>query len=98
MSRRNASARRGEAITAEVMKNIQWLRPKLVAQVEFTEWTKGNHLRHSRFIALRDDKIASDVKNEMTFQPQKSTKSTKLVFCDFCGFLWLYLLGGGQPK
>lgn len=50
-----ANARRGEAITAEVMPKIQWLRPKLVAQIEFTEWTKGNHLRHSRFIALRDD-------------------------------------------
>lgn len=42
--------------TAEVMEKIQWVRPKLVAQIEFTEWTKGNHLRHSRFIALRDDK------------------------------------------
>lgn len=51
-----ASARRGEAITAEVMPKIQWLRPKLVAQIEFTEWTNNDHLRHSRFIALRDDK------------------------------------------
>jgi DNA ligase D-like protein (predicted ligase) len=55
-----ANARRGEAITAEVMKKIQWLRPRLVAQIEFTEWTKGNHLRHSEFVALRDDKKASD--------------------------------------
>jgi bifunctional non-homologous end joining protein LigD len=59
-----ASARRGEAITAEVMRNIQWLRPKLVAQIEFTEWTKGNHLRHSRFVALRDDKKATEVVKE----------------------------------
>jgi DNA ligase D-like protein (predicted ligase) len=59
-----ASARRGEAITGEVMRNIQWLRPKLVAQIEFTEWTKGNHLRHSRFIALRDDKRATEVVKE----------------------------------
>lgn len=59
-----ASARRGEAITADVMPKIQWLRPKLVAQIEFTEWTKGNHLRHSRFVALRDDKKASEVIKE----------------------------------
>jgi bifunctional non-homologous end joining protein LigD len=59
-----ASARRGEAITAEVMPKIQWLRPKLVAQIEFTDWTKGNHLRHSRFVALRDDKKASEVIKE----------------------------------
>jgi len=58
------NARRGEAITAEVMKKIQWLRPKLVAQVEFTEWTKGNHLRHSRFVALRDDKKPRAVTRE----------------------------------
>jgi DNA ligase D-like protein (predicted ligase) len=59
-----ASARRGEAITADVMKKIQWLRPKLVAHIEFTEWTTGNHLRHSRFIGLRDDKQASEVVKE----------------------------------
>jgi bifunctional non-homologous end joining protein LigD len=58
------NARRGEALTAEVMKTIQWLRPKLVAQIEFTEWTKGNHLRHSRFVALRDDKKPQDVNRE----------------------------------
>lgn len=59
-----ANARRGEAITAEVMRNIKWLQPKLVAQIEFTEWTKGNHLRHSRFVALRDDKKAREVGRE----------------------------------
>jgi len=59
-----ANARRGEAITAEVMPKIQWLRPKLVAQIEFTEWTKNDHLRHSRFIALRDDKKPTTVKKE----------------------------------
>jgi bifunctional non-homologous end joining protein LigD len=59
------NARRGEALTAEVMKQIHWLRPKLVAQIEFTEWTKGNHLRHSRFVALRDDKKAREVVREV---------------------------------
>ena len=59
-----ANARRGEAITAEVMKKIQWLRPKLVAQIEFTDWTTNNHLRHSRFVALRDDKDPREVVKE----------------------------------
>ncbi len=62
-----ASARRGEAITADVMKKIQWLRPRLVAQIEFTEWTKGNHLRHSKFVGLRDDKVASEVRKESDY-------------------------------
>jgi DNA ligase D-like protein (predicted ligase) len=59
-----ANARRGEAITADVMKKIQWLRPRLVAHIEFTDWTTNNHLRHSRFIALRDDKDARQVVKE----------------------------------
>jgi DNA ligase D-like protein (predicted ligase) len=61
-----ANARRGEAITADVMKKINWLRPKLVAQIDFTEWTKGNHLRHSEFVGLRNDKKATDVVKEIT--------------------------------
>lgn len=58
------NARWGEAITAEAMKLMRWLRPKLVAQIEFTEWTEGNHLRHSKFIALRDDKKPTEVTKE----------------------------------
>ena len=46
------------------MPKMQWLRPKLVAQIEFTEWTTGNHLRHSKFIALRDDKDPRTVRKE----------------------------------
>jgi bifunctional non-homologous end joining protein LigD len=57
-------ARRGEAITAEVMKKLRWLKPELVAQVEFTDWTDANHLRHSRFAGLRDDKDPREVVKE----------------------------------
>jgi bifunctional non-homologous end joining protein LigD len=58
------SARRGEALTAAAMRNYRWLRPELVAQVEFTEWTDTNHLRHSRFVALRDDINPRQVRRE----------------------------------
>jgi DNA ligase D-like protein (predicted ligase) len=58
------NARRGEALTADVMKRCVWLKPKLVAQIEFTDWTDANHLRHSRFVALRDDKAAAEVRKE----------------------------------
>jgi ATP-dependent DNA ligase len=30
--------------------------PQLVAQIEFTEWTPDGHLRHSKFVGLREDK------------------------------------------
>ena len=58
------NARRGEALTAEVMKKCHWLKPELVAQIEYTEWTSANHLRHSRFAGLRDDKNAREVVRE----------------------------------
>jgi ATP-dependent DNA ligase len=44
------------ALTKEEMKNCVWLRPTLVAQIEFTEWTPDGHLRHSKFVGLREDK------------------------------------------
>jgi ATP-dependent DNA ligase len=50
------NARQGMALTAEAMKQCRWLRPELVAQIEFAEWTENDHLRHARFIGLREDK------------------------------------------
>jgi bifunctional non-homologous end joining protein LigD len=41
-----------------------WLKPELVAQIEFAEWTPDEHLRHSKFVGLRDDKDARTVKRE----------------------------------
>jgi hypothetical protein len=38
------------------MKHCHWLKPQLVAQIEFTEWTPDGHLRHCRFAGLGDDK------------------------------------------
>ena len=46
----------GEGLTAEEMKKCVWLRPELVAQIEFLEWTESDHLRHSKFVGLREDK------------------------------------------
>jgi ATP-dependent DNA ligase len=40
------------------MKNFVWLKPELVAQIEFTEWTADGHLRYSKFVGRRDDKDA----------------------------------------
>jgi bifunctional non-homologous end joining protein LigD len=51
------SGRWSEGLTAAKMKNCRWLRPALVAKFEFIEWTPDKHLRHSRFVGLRDGKI-----------------------------------------
>jgi DNA ligase D-like protein (predicted ligase) len=52
------------ALTKEEMKNCVWLKPELVAQIEFTEWTPDGHLRHSKFVGLREDKEARVVVRE----------------------------------
>ena len=51
-------------LTAAKMKDCRWLKPVLVAQIEFLEWTGDNHLRHTKFVALRDDKPAAQVRRE----------------------------------
>jgi DNA ligase D-like protein (predicted ligase) len=43
---------------------VHWVRPELVAQIGFTEWTRTGMLRHPRFLGLRDDKRADDVVRE----------------------------------
>ena len=55
----------GEGLTADKMAECRWLRPELVAQFEYATWTEANHLRHSKVIALREDKAAKDVRREM---------------------------------
>lgn len=58
------SGRWGAGLTAAKMQECRWLKPELVGQFEYVEWTREGHLRHSRFIALRDDKQPADVVRE----------------------------------
>ena len=48
----------------ESTKDVHWVKPTLVCEVRFTEWTKANKLRHPSYLGLRDDKAAKDVKKE----------------------------------
>jgi bifunctional non-homologous end joining protein LigD len=58
------SGRWGQGLTKEKMADCRWLKPVLVGQFEFVEWTADNHLRHTKFVALREDKAAHDVRRE----------------------------------
>jgi ATP-dependent DNA ligase len=51
-------------LTATKMKDCRWLKPALVGQFEFVEWTSDLHLRHTHFIALREDKHTREVHKE----------------------------------
>jgi ATP-dependent DNA ligase len=46
------------------MEECVWLEPRLVGQFELVEWTPDWHLRHSKFIGLRDDKRVEEVRTE----------------------------------
>ena len=45
-------------------KDARWTEPELVAEVEFTAWTRDGRVRHPSFRGLREDKPAKDVKLE----------------------------------
>ena len=61
----DASAGRwGQGLTAAKMQNCVWLRPEVVAQFRFLEWTTADRLRHVSFVGLREDKLAGEVVKE----------------------------------
>jgi len=58
--------RRDASPFADAVKEraVTWVRPELVAQVGFSEWTGDGRLRHPRFVGLREDKPAREVVRE----------------------------------
>lgn len=45
-------------------RDVHWVRPELVVQIGFSEWTRDGALRHPRYQGLRTDKAAADVVRE----------------------------------
>jgi bifunctional non-homologous end joining protein LigD len=64
-----SKGRWGLGITPAVMQRCQWVKPVLIAQVKFTEWTHDNQLRQPVFLGLRTDKEAKDVVREEDKMP-----------------------------
>ena len=54
-----------------------WVRPELVAQIRFTEWTADQKLRHPVYLGLRDDKRASEVIVETPARPDAGKKGPR---------------------
>ena len=52
-------------------ERVEWVAPKLVAQVRFAEWTTDRHLRHPVFLGLREDKKP----RECTFEVKQETET-----------------------
>ena len=58
------TGRWGQGLTAEKMKDCTWLKPVTVARIDFLEWTGADHLRHTKFVALREDKDPKKITKE----------------------------------
>ena len=58
----------GGGVTAEQMVEMVWVKPKVVAQIRFVEWTNDGHLRHAAFLGLMTDKPSMDVRREKGYR------------------------------
>jgi bifunctional non-homologous end joining protein LigD len=63
------------AVPAAVAKGVMWVKPALVAQIEFAGWTRDRLVRHGRFKGLREDKRAEAVEVE---KPVKAALKSRL--------------------
>ena len=59
-----SEGRWGQGLTAEKMKNCIWLKPEAVVRIDFAQWTGADKLRHTKFVAMRDDKNPKKVVRE----------------------------------
>src|SRR4030095_11081253 len=58
-------------------KGAHWIRPDLVAEVSFTEWSNDGALRHPSFVGLRQDKKAEGVVREKPVKPAARASAPK---------------------
>lgn len=56
---------------------VHWVTPDLVCEVEFSAWTQGKLVRHAVFVALRDDKPATEIIYERPVEPTMAALSDK---------------------
>ena len=77
------SSRWGGGVTADEMREMQWVKPQIVVQIRFVEWTAEDRLRHAAFLGLRFDKSAREVRRErpcltVSVRPEASFTDSRL--------------------
>jgi bifunctional non-homologous end joining protein LigD len=76
-SRRTSNAPFGSHLTATQRSGVTWVRPDLVAEVEFTEWTDEGLLRHPSFKGLREDKTPKQIAREEAQSMPRASRNVK---------------------
>ncbi|MGV1684357.1 DNA ligase D [Sphingopyxis sp. NJF-3] len=66
------------AVDKATARKVRWLKPELVAEIAFAEYTASGSVRHASFLGLRSDKEASDVTPE-TRQPAPAPDSDVVI-------------------
>ncbi len=61
---RPRTSRFGGGLPASEMRQCTWVRPELVCEIQFTEWTEEGSLRHPAFLGMRDDISPEEVHRE----------------------------------
>ena len=66
-----------DGLAAGEWNAVHWIKPSLLCEVAFTEWTQDGHIRHPSFQGLREDKDAGEVKQETPVKTTVAAKAAK---------------------
>lgn len=58
------------------VRKVQWVKPKIIVEVQFSTWTKDNYLRHPSFKGIRYDKPVFEVQKEIPVKKSTQSKQT----------------------
>lgn len=71
------ASKRPFADTTGIYRNVHWVKPSLLAEVSFAEWTRDGHIRHAVFHGLRTDKPAKAIFRESSMATMSESPSSQ---------------------